>query len=52
MSGKKKILIADDEPDIRLLLSSLLNKDYTVLVASDGQQAMDIVSRQKPDLIL
>ena len=50
--GKKKILIADDEPHIRLLVSSMLGKDYTVLKASDGQEAIDIACKQKPDLIL
>ena len=49
---KKKILIADDELGIRLLVSSLLGEDYTVLKASDGEEAINIARRQKPDLIL
>jgi len=50
--GKKKILIADDEPDIRLLVSNMLDKDYTVLEASDGEEAISIARSKKPGLIL
>lgn len=49
---EKKILIVDDESNIRLLVSSMLSKDYTVLEASDGDEAIDIARGQKPDLIL
>ena len=49
---KKTILIADDESNIRLMVSSMLSKDYLVLKASDGQEAIDIARTQKPDLIL
>lgn len=48
---KKKILIVDDESNIRLLVSSMLRKDYTVLEVSDGVEAIDIARSQKPDLI-
>jgi len=50
--GKKKILIADDEPSIRLLIRSMLSKDYIVIMANDGQEAIDIARQQSPDLIL
>ena len=50
--GKKKILIADDEPNIRSLVGSILSKDYVVLTASNGQEAIDIACSQEPDLIL
>ncbi len=49
---KKKILIADDELYIRLLVGSALGGDYAVLEASDGEEAIDIIRTQKPDLIL
>ncbi len=49
---KKKILIADDEPSIRLLVSGMLGKDYTVLEANNGAEAMDVINLQRPDLIL
>ncbi len=49
---RKKILIVDDEANIRLLVSSMLGKDYTVLGASDGKEAVDMARSQKPALIL
>ncbi len=48
----RKILIADDQAYIRLLVKSALGTDYTVLEASDGEEAVDIARRQKPDIIL
>jgi two-component system alkaline phosphatase synthesis response regulator PhoP len=49
---KKKILIVDDEPNIRLLLTRMLSNDYTILEATDGQEAVDLARDLKPDLIL
>jgi len=49
---KKKILITDDEENIRLLVSNMLGKDYVVLWASDGREAVDMARSQQPDLIL
>ena len=48
----KKILIADDEVNIRLLVSSMLEGDYIVLGASDGEEAINMARCQSPDLIL
>jgi len=50
--GKKKILIVDDEPSIRQLVHSMLGKDYIVIGANDGAEAIDIARKEKPDLIL
>jgi len=49
---KKKILIADDETGIRLTLGRTLDKDYVVLEATNGEEAVEIAKGQKPDLIL
>ena len=49
---KKKILIADDEAYIRLLVKSILDEGYSVLEASDGEEAVNTARTQKPDLIL
>lgn len=48
----KKILIVDDEPNVRLLVSRMLSQSYKVLEASDGQGAIDIARREHPALIL
>jgi len=50
--GKKRVLIVDDEEPIRLLVFSILGKDYIVIEASDGGEAISVAHRQKPDLIL
>jgi CheY-like chemotaxis protein len=52
MSNKNTLIIADDEPTIRLLVSSILGKSYTILTAANGQEVLDIVSQNRPDLIL
>lgn len=48
----RKILIADDEPDIRLMVSRMLGRDYLVLEAADGDEACSMARSHKPDLIL
>ncbi len=49
----KKILVADDEPNIVISLEYLLKREgYIVIVARDGQEALDSIAREKPDLVL
>jgi len=48
----KKILIADDELSIRLLLKKFLGGSYVVLEAKNGEEAVDIVRKENPDLVL
>jgi len=52
MPEKKKIVIADDEESIRLLVKSALSNNYTVIEAADGQEAVEAAQKQAPDLIL
>ena len=48
-----RILIADDEAEIRDLLRLYLEKDgYEVLEAADGLETMESVKRENPDLLL
>ena len=47
----RKILVVDDEQNIRLVLRGMLGKRYIVIEASDGQEAIDIARSRKPDLI-
>ena len=50
---KKSILVVDDELDVREFLSDLLvDQGYSVRQAVDGDQAMEMVKQDKPDLIL
>jgi CheY-like chemotaxis protein len=50
--GKETILIADDEPSIRLIVTRMLDKEYIVLEATNGEEAVNIAKGQSPDLIL
>ena len=53
MAGKNKILIADDnEANCELLEAYLSSLDCEIVVAVDGQDALDKVAEFKPDLIL
>lgn len=49
----KKILVAEDEPDIRgLIVFSLQYAGFNVLEAQNGEEAVRIATKKKPDLIL
>ena len=49
----KCILIAEDDGDVRDLLVELLTAErYDVLTAIDGIDALDMIRRRRPDLIL
>lgn len=46
------VLIVDDEPDMRRYLVDLLQDEYRVLVARDGQEGLDMTQRFRPELIV
>jgi DNA-binding response OmpR family regulator len=48
-----EILIVDDEPSIVVPIQFLMEQQgYTVMVAENGEGALDIIYKYKPDLIL
>ncbi|HSQ71703.1 MAG TPA: response regulator [Rubrivivax sp.] len=48
-----KILIADDEPNILISLEFLMKREgYEVLLARDGQEALDMLRKERPRLLL
>ncbi|MBM3248607.1 MAG: response regulator [Candidatus Omnitrophica bacterium] len=50
---KKRILLVDDEPDVvKIVKFRLEENDYEVLVATDGQEALEKARKEKPDLII
>ena len=50
---KKRILVVEDQEDNRQILRDLLaNAGYEMLEAEDGQQALNAIAKQRPDLIL
>jgi two-component system alkaline phosphatase synthesis response regulator PhoP len=49
----KKVLIADDEPDILEIISYNLQKEgYETFTAKDGDEALHLVNKVLPDLVL
>ncbi len=47
------VLVVDDELEIRDLLSSFLTEEgYEVILASDGEEAIELAKRETPDAIL
>ena len=49
---RRRILIADDNADMRQYLARLLSERYEVIAVSDGKLALDSIHKQKPDLVL
>jgi two-component system alkaline phosphatase synthesis response regulator PhoP len=53
MDKPRKVLIADDEQDIREILQYNLSAEgYEVITTKDGQEAIDKATQLKPDLII
>ena len=52
MTRQHKILIVDDEPINIDVLSGLLKKDYRLIVATNGERALQAAASGNPDLIL
>ncbi|MDR2295988.1 MAG: response regulator [Clostridiales Family XIII bacterium] len=48
----KKILVIDDSPFFRGQLRVVLSSEYAVAEANDGEEGLELVKREKPDLVL
>jgi two-component system phosphate regulon response regulator PhoB len=49
----KKILVVDDEPDVITFISAVLQENgYKSLSAKDGVEALEVLRKEKPDLVL
>lgn len=49
----KEILIVDDEPSIVIPIQFLMEQQgYSVIVAENGEDALDIIHKYSPDLVL
>ena len=50
---KSLILIVDDEPaNQKVLASTLKKKGYSIILADNGMQALEVLKTKKPHLIL
>lgn len=53
MSSGKKIMVVDDEPDIVYVVRSILEKaGYEVVGVNSGEEALDRLMEEKPNLVL
>ncbi len=53
MKALKKILVVDDDPYILMSLEFLMKKNgYDVMIARNGKEALELVEKQLPDLVL
>jgi diguanylate cyclase (GGDEF)-like protein len=51
-AGRPRLLVADDEDDARDALLMILQPDYDVSAAADGEAAVELARAQHPDLVL
>lgn len=49
---KARILVVEDDDEIRTMLQRLLSKSYAVVAAADGRQGLLLAKKAKPDLLL
>lgn len=52
VASRPRVLIVEDDPDLRDLLAERLRADFDVVTAADGLDALAIAQRLRPDLVL
>ncbi len=52
MNTRRKILVVEDNIANRLTLCKILSQDYETLEAANGQEALDLLSREDQDVSL
>jgi CheY-like chemotaxis protein len=50
--AKPKVLVADDILEIRQMLRAILQPNYDVVLARNGEEAWELFNSEKPDLVL
>lgn len=49
---RPKVVVVEDEPDVRRYLTGVLGKDFDLQVAKDGEEGLELVRSAKPDIAL
>ncbi len=53
MTATKKILVVDDDPELRSGVSALLERrGFSTLQADDGHEARQMIDQERPDLVI
>jgi signal transduction histidine kinase/DNA-binding response OmpR family regulator/anti-sigma regulatory factor (Ser/Thr protein kinase) len=52
LSSRQLVLVADDNADMRQHLATVLGSRWDVIEAGDGRQALELVRRNRPDLLI
>ena len=52
LGGMKRVLIVDDDDDMRGLMTMILEDDFEVSSASDGAEGLAMARAQRPDLVV
>jgi DNA-binding response OmpR family regulator len=52
MAAKKRILLVDDSTTALMMEQLMLGRDYEILTAKDGAEALKVAVAERPDLIL
>lgn len=50
--NKQKIALIDDEPTILDIYSQVLGKEFTVVTAYNGKEGLELITQEKPELVL
>ncbi|HSN14592.1 MAG TPA: diguanylate cyclase [Anaeromyxobacteraceae bacterium] len=50
--ARPRILVVDDDPDLREMMRLVLEPGYEVLCAADGEASLDVARTDQPDLII
>ncbi len=49
----KKVLVVDDDPDVRLFSITVLEENgYTPIEATNGEEGMQLLKKERPDLVI
>lgn len=51
-TNKLKLLVVEDNEELRGYLAHCLNRDYRIIESADGQAALDIIHKENPDFII
>lgn len=53
MGGSRKILVVDDDPDLREVIRFILARGgYLVVMAANGEEALEVFRTERPDAVI